>query len=55
MSERQQQLNFMQYNKINKGGGLLNAPPTDNEDEDYPPQFTSLMHDQENKCMILTF
>jgi hypothetical protein len=54
MSERQQQqLNFMQYNKINNGGaGLLNAPPTDNEDEDYPPQFTSLMHDQETKCKI---
>lgn len=30
--------------------GLLNGPPTDNEDEDYPPQFTTLLHEQE-KCI----
>ena len=27
----------------------LNGPPTDNEDEDFPPQFTTLLHEQE-KC-----
>ena len=27
----------------------LNAPGTDNEDEDFPPEFTTLAHEQE-KC-----
>jgi hypothetical protein len=27
----------------------LNTPGTDNEDEDFPPEFTTLAHEQE-KC-----
>ena len=31
----------------------LNGPPTDNEDEDYPPQFTTLLHEQEKSEYFL--
>jgi len=29
----------------------LNAPTTDNEDDDCPPEFTTLAHEQE-KCLL---
>lgn len=29
----------------------LNAPATDNEDDDCPPEFTTLAHEQE-KCLL---
>lgn len=33
----------------------LNGPPTDNEDEDYPPQFTTLLHEQEKSEFFFLF
>jgi hypothetical protein len=33
---------------LNPGGGL-NGPLTDNEEEDYPPELTTLAHEQD-KC-----
>ena len=32
----------------------LNTPGTDNEDEDFPPEFTTLAHEQE-KCEFLNW
>ena len=33
----------------------LNTPGTDNEDEDFPPEFTTLAHEQEKCEFILYF
>ena len=32
----------------------LNTPATDNEDDDCPPEFTTLAHEQE-KCLLIFF
>ena len=33
----------------------LNATATDNEDEDFPPEFTTLAHEQEKCKLYLIF
>lgn len=51
-NNKQKQKKITKMNSANNTQykGLLNGPPTDNEDEDYPPQFTTLLHEQE-KCI----